>query len=51
MKQAILAGRARRAFDPPEAVRAAAERARTSEDAREGITAINEKRKPHFQGR
>lgn len=51
MKQAILAGRAQRAFDPPSHVRAAAERARTSEDAREGITAINEKRKPSFQGR
>ena len=51
MKQAILAGRAQRAFDPPAAVRAAAERARTSDDAREGITAINEKRKPRFQGR
>lgn len=51
MKQAILAGRAQRAFDPPPPVRAAAERARTSEDAREGITAINEKRKPRFQGR
>ncbi|MBM4242319.1 MAG: enoyl-CoA hydratase/isomerase family protein [Deltaproteobacteria bacterium] len=51
MKQAILAGRAQRAFDPPPAVRAAAERARTSEDAREGLGAINEKRKPRFQGR
>ena len=51
MKQAILAGRAKRAFDPPPAVRTAAERARTSEDAREGIAAINEKRKPRFQGR
>lgn len=51
MKQAILGGRAQRAFDAPAAVRAAAERARTSEDAREGITAINEKRRPRFQGR
>lgn len=51
MKQAILAGRSQRALDPPASVRAAAERARTSEDAREGITAINEKRKPRFQGR
>lgn len=51
MKQAILAGRAQRAFDPPAGVRAAAERARTSEDAAEGIRAINEKRKPAFRGR
>ena len=51
MKQAILAGRAQRAFDPPADVRAAAERARTSDDAREGIQAVNEKRKPAFQGR
>lgn len=51
MKQAILAGRVQRAFDPPADVRAAAERARTSEDAREGLRAINEKRKPDFRGR
>jgi len=51
MKQAILAGRVQRAFDPPSDVRAAAERARTSDDAREGLRAINEKRKPAFRGR
>jgi enoyl-CoA hydratase/carnithine racemase len=51
MKQAILAGRTQRAYDAPADVRAAAERARTSDDAREGIAAINEKRKPRFTGR
>jgi len=51
MKQAIFAGRTQRAYDPPADVRAAAERARTSDDAREGIQAINEKRKPAFRGR
>jgi enoyl-CoA hydratase/carnithine racemase len=51
MKRAILAGHAGRAAVPPEDVRAAAERARSSEDAREGIRAILEKRRPDFQGR
>ena len=51
MKQAILAGRVPRAFDPPADVRAAAERARTSDDAREGLRAILEKRRPDFRGR
>jgi len=51
MKQAILAGRTQRAYDPPAGVRSAAERARTSEDAREGLAAINEKRKPAFRSR
>ena len=51
MKQAIFAGRTQRAYDAPADVRAAAERARTSADAREGLAAINEKRKPRFTGR
>lgn len=51
MKRAILAGRAQRAVDPPVEVKAAAERARTSEDVREGLQAILEKRKPNFRGR
>jgi enoyl-CoA hydratase/carnithine racemase len=51
MKQAILAGRVQRTFEPPADVRRAAERARTSEDAREGLRAILEKRKPDFRGR
>jgi enoyl-CoA hydratase/carnithine racemase len=50
MKRAILAGRAQRAFEPSADVRAAADRARSSEDAREGIRAILEKRKPAFRG-
>lgn len=51
MKQAILAGRAQRAIEAPAEVRAAAERARSSEDAVEGLRAVAEKRKPRFQGR
>lgn len=51
MKQAILAGRIQRAFTAPDEVRHAAERARTSDDAREGLAAINEKRRPDFSGR
>jgi enoyl-CoA hydratase/carnithine racemase len=51
MKQAILAGRTQRTDDPPAHVRDAAERARTSEDAREGLRAINEKRRPDFRSR
>jgi enoyl-CoA hydratase/carnithine racemase len=51
MKRAILAGRAQRADPPPDDVRRAAEAARSSEDAREGLRAILEKRKPNFSGR
>ena len=51
MKQAILAGRAHRTIEPPADVRRAAEHARTSDDAREGLQAILEKRKPNFRGR
>jgi enoyl-CoA hydratase/carnithine racemase len=51
MKQAVLALRTQRAFEPPPEVRIAAERARTSEDAREGLRAILEKRRPDFRGR
>ncbi|MEW6269069.1 MAG: enoyl-CoA hydratase-related protein [Thermodesulfobacteriota bacterium] len=51
MKQAILAGRTQRTEEAPRDVRQAAERARTSEDAREGLRAINEKRRPRFRGR
>lgn len=51
MKRAILAGHAGRVAAPPDEVRAAAERARSSEDAREGIRAILEKRRPDFRGR
>jgi enoyl-CoA hydratase/carnithine racemase len=51
MKRALLAGRAARLEQPPDDVRLAAERARSSEDAREGIRAILEKRKPDFRGR
>ncbi|HZR84836.1 MAG TPA: enoyl-CoA hydratase/isomerase family protein [Candidatus Binatia bacterium] len=51
MKRAILAGRAQRALPAPDDVREAAARARSSADAREGIRAIVEKRKPDFQGR
>lgn len=46
MKKAILAGRAHRTEEAPDDVRDAAERARTSEDAQEGLRAINEKRRP-----
>jgi enoyl-CoA hydratase len=51
MKQAILAGRTQRDRPAPAEVRRAAERARTSEDAREGLRAILEKRKPDFRSR
>jgi len=51
MKQAVLALRTHRTLEPPPEVRIAAERARTSEDAREGLRAINEKRRPDFRGR
>jgi enoyl-CoA hydratase/carnithine racemase len=51
MKRAILAGRAERAMPAPKPVRKAAEKARSSEDAVEGLRAILEKRKPAFRGR
>jgi enoyl-CoA hydratase/carnithine racemase len=51
MKQAILAGRSQRAWEADAAVRDAATRARTSEDAVEGLRAIAEKRRPVFRGR
>ena len=51
MKRAILAGRAQRRWEPPEDVLRAFEGARSSEDAREGIRAILEKRRPDFRGR
>ena len=51
MKRAILAGRAHRRWEPPEDVLRAFEGARSSEDAREGIRAILEKRRPDFRGR
>ena len=51
MKRAILAGRSQRQWDPPEDVRRLYDEARSSEDAREGILAINEKRRPVFRGR
>jgi enoyl-CoA hydratase/carnithine racemase len=51
MKQAVLALRTQRVLEPPPDVRIAAERARTSEDAREGLRAILEKRRPDFRGR
>lgn len=50
IKQAILAGRVQRSFDAPAEVRQAADRARSSEDAVEGLRAIAEKRKPAFRG-
>lgn len=50
MKRAILAGRTQRAYEPPAEVRLAAEHARTSEDVREGLQAILEKRRPVFRG-
>jgi enoyl-CoA hydratase/carnithine racemase len=49
MKRAILAGRAQRDLSP-EAVKLATERARSSADAREGLRAVLEKRKPVFRG-
>jgi enoyl-CoA hydratase/carnithine racemase len=51
MKRAILFGRAQREAELSSEVRAAAERARSSSDAREGIRAVLEKRKPRFIGR
>jgi enoyl-CoA hydratase/carnithine racemase len=51
MKLAILAGRTQRAYDAAAEVRAAAESARSSDDAREGLRAILEKRRPRFTGR
>jgi enoyl-CoA hydratase/carnithine racemase len=51
MKQAILAGRTQRIWDAPAEVRDAATRARSSEDAVEGLRAIAEKRRPDFRGR
>lgn len=50
MKQAILAGRAQRAWEADADVQASATRARTSEDAVEGLRAIAEKRRPVFRG-
>jgi enoyl-CoA hydratase/carnithine racemase len=51
MKLAILAGRTQRAYEVAPEVRAAAEIARSSDDAREGLRAILEKRRPQFTGR
>ncbi len=51
MKRAIAAGGAHRTLEASDVVRTAAERARSSEDAQEGIRAILEKRKPTFHGR
>jgi enoyl-CoA hydratase/carnithine racemase len=49
MKQAILAGRTQRTWDAPAEVRESATRARTSEDAVEGLRAVAEKRRPVFR--
>jgi enoyl-CoA hydratase/carnithine racemase len=51
MKLAVRAGRAQRAFAAPGEVARAAEQARTSEDVKEGLRAILEKRRPIFHGR
>jgi enoyl-CoA hydratase/carnithine racemase len=50
MKRAILAGRTQRARPAPEEVSRAAALARASADAREGLRAVLEKRKPVFRG-
>ena len=51
MKRAIVAGRTQRARPAPEEVNQATARARASADAREGLRAVLEKRKPQFSGK